>query len=674
MKQFVQRNRNSLALVAGCLLLLSAAVYLPFVGKISYTHDDWYLMYDAHVAGPQFFHEVYSGDRPARAFVLGPAYALFGDSPLGYNLTGYAFRLLAGLALFWILDLLWPHRRSVSLSAALLFVIYPGFLSQTNPIDYQSQLLSLCLAMISIALTVKALLTAKPLLRIGLMVTSVLLGWLYLGLVEYHMGLEILRLMVILLVLYRQKVTGIKSWLREIVKLWLPYLSIPVGFLIWRTFLFQVERRATDINYQIGEFIASPLYKGLSWSVALLQDTFKVILLAWVVPFHDMVLQLRLRDMLLALGIAIAAAAVLALVLSFIRRQEQEQESLSNWKTEMLVVGGIAAVGGLLPIIIANRQADFGDYSRYTLASSAGSAMVITALIAFLASARMRLAALLLLVGMAAMTHFANGVHAAQDTQTIDNFWWQVSWRVPQFKDGTTLVASYPGQTGISEDYFVWGPAGLIYSPQKQSTSPLTIRVPAAILTQDITLQILAGRGHLDSVRRGNASEQDYSNVLVLAQAAPDGCVRVIDGSQPELSSSDAQSILLVAPRSKIQNVLLTADHPQPPAAVFGSEPPHGWCYYYEKASLAAQSGDWSTVVKLGDEAVSRGYHPADRVEWLPFLKAYVILGQREQIHPLVSILGADPYLKLEACQILSAAARTADLDMQTYIKESFCQ
>ena len=63
------------------------------------------------------------------------------------------------------------------------------------------------------------------------------------------------------------------------------------------------------------------------------------------------------------------------------------------------------------------------------------------------------------------------------------------------------------------------------------------------------------------------------------------------------------------------------------PIALFGKEPAHTWCYYYEKAELARQVGDWETVSTLGNEAREQGLVPGDALEWLPFIEAYVITG-----------------------------------------------
>ena len=34
--------------------------------------------------------------------------------------------------------------------------------------------------------------------------------------------------------------------------------------------------------------------------------------------------------------------------------------------------------------------------------------------------------------------------------------------------------------------------------------------------------------------------------------------------------------------------------------AIYGPEPVHGWCYYFERASLAAQTADWGAVTEAG--------------------------------------------------------------------------
>ena len=556
---------------------------------------------------------------------------------------------------------------------SLLFLLYPGFLSQINAIDYQSQLLSLCLALVSIALTVQAIQTKTLIPRIIFTVLSILLGLAYLPQVEYFIGFEVLRLAFIVQYAISQSGRSLKALIAPTLRLWLPFLGIPVIFLIWRLFIFQTERRATDVSLQLGQLFSSPL-TGLGWLLALLEDGVKAVFLAWAVPVYNLAFDLRLRDLLTGLGISALAIALALTGLWWLRRSPLpavDDEKEFDWRMEFLVYGIIVALAGLLPVIMVNRRADFGDYSRYLLASAIGAAMFATALVYLLENKYVRTAFLSLLVLAATLTHYSNAVQAVQETRNRQDFWWQVSWRVPAIKTGTTLVADYP-VGAIQEDYFVWGPANLIYQPQQQNQIPIEIKIPAAVLTDDTVLQILRGKGTETQLRRGNDVVRDFGNILVLTQASPGSCVRVIDGNSPELSEKDQQRIMLVASKSKIENVVVNEKSPIPPSGLFGFEPAHGWCYYYQKAALARQAGDWKSVAALGEKALAGGFYPSDKIEWMPFLQAYVSLGQKEKLHRFVSIMGENPFIQKQVCLTLSAS--TSDPAMLALIQESFCK
>src|SRR6185295_10972199 len=98
----------------------------------------------------------------------------------------------------------------------------------------------------------------------------------------------------------------------------------------------------------------------------------------------------------------------------------------------------------------------------------------------------------------------------------------------------------------------IWGPANLIYHPEKQDGDPLEIKLPATVLTGETVRNIMLREGTETPLRRGNYLERDFSNVLVMIQSSPNGCVRVIDGAAPEMSASDEERLLLVAPFSRL--------------------------------------------------------------------------------------------------------------------------
>ena len=166
---------------------------------------------------------------------------------------------------------------------------------------------------------------------------------------------------------------------------------------------------------------------------------------------------------------------------------------------EALLLSLISIVGGLLPVILVNRHVTLPDYSRYTLIASVGAALLLVTVIEKISS---RIVVLSFFMAIAVLTHYGNAIRAVDEAQATRDFWWQVAWRVPQFEPGVTLIASYPGSP-LSEDYFIWGRANLIYYPEKQSANPVEIKLPAAVLTDDVVLEIATNGGVETPLRRG---------------------------------------------------------------------------------------------------------------------------------------------------------------------------
>jgi hypothetical protein len=665
-------KKKFFGIAAFVLLIVSAFTYLPLVSQIGYLNDDWYLMYDAYSQGSQFLHEVWRIDRPGRALLMIPLFDLFGTEALWYHLSAYLFRFLGGLSLFWTLHLLWDKRKFFPLVAAILFTIYPGFLAQTNAIDYQSHIAALFFAMLSVALTVKALQASSQKSSIPFIAGSVLLGWAYLSQMEYFIALEIFRLAVVLLLVLRKKGSSWQHKIKETFFRWLPFAAAPAGFLVWRLFFFETARRATDVGFQVGQVFSSPLV-GLWWLVYLVQDIFNVLLVAWAYPLYIIAYGMRLRDTLIGFSLAAIVVFVVWLGLRWGGEDEAEKEATSGfgWMRDEYWLGLVTIIGGLMPVIMVNRHIVFPDLSRYALPASVGAVILLAAIIDQLPSRSLKMTITAFLVTVSVITHHANALRAVNTTEAIRDFWWQVTWRAPDIEIGTTLVANYP-TVGISEDYFVWGPANMIYHPEKQDADLIEIKLPAAVLTNEVVLKIRTGKGVEEPERRGNIFTRSFDNLLFMVQTSQGSCVRFIDGNAPELSSRDSHRTMIVAPYSKLDNVLINADFPAPPESIFGSEPQKNWCYYYQKASLARQQNDWGAVIELQEKALKEGFYPTDGIEWMPLLEAYTRNGEKEKMRPYISILRDDPFLAAQACQILSLVPKNEE--MQTYIEKKICE
>lgn len=643
---------------------IAGLAYLIFVQKIGYTFDDWYLMWSAKAYGPQVFFPIFSIDRPLRAYLMFPAYLLFGENPLWYNLSAFVFRVCGTLFFLWMFRMLWPRAQAATMVMALLFVIYPGFLSQPNAIDYQSHIFALALALLSLALTAKGFVEhiAGP-RRFFLLILSALVGWLYLGLMEYYIGFELIRALLIGLLAFRSQ-SNWPSRAKKAILDWLPLSVIPLGFVFWRVFIFVGERTATDAGAQLSLVMTSPLRAIFNWGIGLLHDIFQALVAAWFVPLLQLVGKLTLEQTIIGMFVGLAAA-----ILTVLAYRRLMNEASSAWRFESLGLGMAAIIAGLIPVVLANRGVEFPYYSRYTLISSTGVAMVLVALILSLHQEKIRQGLLSLLVLVATFTHFANSVNAASETAAMRDFWWQVAWRAPMLEQNSTLIAQY-SSAPMQEDYFVWGPANLIYYPARLYEKDIQPGLYAALPTQDTLQKVLARERQQYDKRRNIVTYTNYRNILVIVQPGPDSCVRILGPDLFDISSRDAEIFIEMAPFSEIERVQEGSGQ-TPPYFVFGPEPEKGWCYYYQKASLARQYDDWLLVLQLGRQAQEKNLIPADEIEWLPFLQAEAMQGNQDKLIDIGSQM-KDKFARNQACLALKSMSELSP-SMKNQAESIFC-
>ncbi len=658
MEKFKAIIKSNGFILSALIFVVAGLVYLPFVSKFGYYYDDWYLMYAAGAKGAMVFKTIFSIDRPLRALVMIPAYSLFGPNPLYYNLSAFLFRFSSGVFFLWTLLMVWPRQRWMALSAALLFLTYPGFLSQPNAIDYQSHLSGLAAGMLSIALTVKAIQSESLKSKTALYLFSILLGWFYLSQIEWYIGLEFFRFACIFILSSDsdlrglQDLGGLKAQTLRFLRWAFPVISIPAVFLVWRVFFFKSERGATDINMQFGDVLSAPLNFLLNWSRTLANDTLDVLFSAWFIPLQRLNLRTTSADWLA--GFAIAALTLVVVWVAFSRNQmsgDGQPSHGSGWKREVFWLGVGMILFGLLPVILVGRTVDFKSYSRYTLIASIGAGLLWTVGLCAISNVRVRTALLSLLLLSASLTHYANGLAHARDTVAVRNFWWQVSWRIPQLGAGATLVAHYP--VIVEEDYFIWGPANLIYHPESAHKDYVQPAIYAALLNEETIASVQAKQPQDFSNRRGIRTYKNYRNILIFSQPMPASCVQVIDGKQVELSSAEISRVADIASFSEPEHILLNESFHTPPAIPFGGEPSHGWCYFYQKAAYARQLGSWDEVARLGNEARLLNLSAGDPIEWMPFLQAYSRADDIQRVEEIAPLLDAGT--KSQACKFLSA-------------------
>jgi hypothetical protein len=289
----------------------------------------------------------------------------------------------------------------------------------------------------------------------------------------------------------------------------------------------------------------------------------------------------------------------------------------------------------------------------------------------YISEKRIRLALLAFLFFSATLTHYGNGFIYAQYAKSMRTFWWQVAWRVPQFGQGSSIIATYPN-SGIREDSFVWGPANHIYYPYMVKPNAVQAGVYAILLDHDSVVRILNRERQVFRKHIIVDTYRNYRNFVILSQPSTQSCMHVISGKQPEYSHSESDPIMIIGPYSETEHIVLDEKFKTPPPFLFGPEPAHTWCYYYEKADYERQRENWDAVISIADEAFAKGLQPADPIEWLPFLQAYVTTGDLANLEERAPVVTEDPFVAQQACKYLKEMP-SISAQAQKIVSEMYC-
>ena len=659
------------------LLFISAIVYLPHIGNLTYFKDDWYYVYDGLVGGAKIFHEMFSIDRPARGFFFEWYFSLFGANPLPWHIGAFLWRGLSAVGALWIFDMLWKENRKFNFIAALLFAIFPGYFWWISAIEYQPMIASLALQVFSIAFTLKAIRPRKRSEKAAYIIGTVLTGWSYIALVDYAIGMEAFRFIAVYLLVTRDSQSVFWNRLLVSVKAWAWTVIVPLGIMIWRVFFFTNERKATDIGGQLSVFLGNPVATTMDWLFQIYNSLLNLSVLAWIDQFPAFVQMMRLRDTAFGILLAVVVGLLVVFTERRIKLSAESKDvdgSQAQVTQEALMLGGLGMILGVLPVVMANRTVNISGFSHYGLPASLAAAVFMAGVVELISIPRVRTAMLYALVAFAVLSHFGIATNAVTEEAALQKFWWQVSWRVPALRPGTTLVIHYP-LPGMGDGGFaLMEAANVIYFPEAMGEIPVHYPLSGLTLNSENLPGILDGTQVVESGYRSHTYTLDYSNVLVLSQPTLGSCVHVIDGTQPLLSEYDPVNLPLVASSSKIENVITGVEPALPPIYIFGEEPGRGWCYYFQKADLAAQLEDWERVAALGDEAIALSFSPEDRVEWLPFLKAYAITGNADQLEQTARRVIGEKSLRVQACEMLSTIEQPLGDDVKLVIDRDYCK
>ncbi len=602
------------------VLLATAAFYLP---RLGFYWDDWPVVYLSRFRDPRIAWDLFYYIRPLSAWTYTLTLPVLGMHPLAWQMFALLLRWLGVLGLCAALAGVWPQKTWQIRWMGLLLALYPGFLQQAVSVAYIQHFFTFALFGASLAGMVWA--QRRPERFLAFTIPSLLAALLHLLTMEYFFGLELLRPMLLWFLL-RRPGEPTRRGLWRALRAWLPYAAVLLVFVLFRFVFYDRLIAAPDANPAVLLIRArTDLPGALSALVEhAVQDSAHLLVFAWTQSFTPdlLLLKTRLVWLTLAAGLLIAGLAGWALLRAR-PGGEAAVGNAANWQIPLL--GGLALLLGGLPVWATDRQVIVGTWSdRFALAPMVGAVILVVWLVDWLSSHRARqTAALAVLLALSISAQMRTYSRYAAYWDIMRQYYWQLSWRAPALEPGTAVIGPEM-PFALVGDYSIGFALNALYGGALESTRADTWFIEGERYLGSNTIKSYAPGTPIFYQQWNVTFEGSTDRVLPVTFNNARGCLRVIDpiyaGVLP-MAPGDATLLpLATAPPA----VLREPVHPVP-QDIFGREPAHTWCYYYQKAELARQFKDWPRVTALADEAAAAGYAPQNGAELFPFIQAYAL-------------------------------------------------
>ncbi|MEJ2706194.1 MAG: hypothetical protein P8074_01150 [Anaerolineales bacterium] len=639
-----------LALLALCAL--SFGLLIPWLG---FYWDDWPVILMTRLQGAAGFIRFYQYDRPFSAWTYLITAPILGTSPLPWHIFTLLLRWITVVGMWWSLRGLWPRRTREVTWMAFLFAIYPVFTQQPTSVAYSQHWTVFALFFLSLGAMIQSLRTPRwywPLTALA--VTAALVHLLTM---EYFLGLELLRPLILWLMLGEREIDA-RQRLKATLKYWLPYILVLLVFVVYRLFFLTLAGEDPNNPELLFALFSQPIQAALRLVEAAIQDSLYILITSWYQTIQPSQISLTDRFLLVSEVIAfLGAVAVLVFLLRFKSGPQEEtpsEEKVNDrWALQAMALGLLAVVLGPLPVWLTGKQVILGLYgNRFGLASMFGASIFLVALLEWFTPRRLAKAITLsVLVGLAIGFHLRNANEYRWIWTKQTRFYWQLHWRAPDLQPKTAILSEgelfkyvgyYSTSMGLNLMY-PHPPSGAemnywfvdLYRNYQRNRSGLAKGIP---IKRDF--------------RSFNFSGQSTDSLVIRYEPEQGSCLWVLgpnDADNPILS----ETIIEVLPASNFDLISAQPVDGYPPTDIFGPEPEHTWCYYYQKAELARQMGDWEQIVSLGQQAQQQGHGANEIQEWLPFIEGYAMAGELQPALDLTDqVRRVDPALEPRLCHL----------------------
>lgn len=600
--------------------VIGALTYLYAVPWLGYFWDDWEVVFLLHSRSAQLFAGYFAYDRPF-AWPYQVMYALFGLSPLAWHAATYLVRWGGVMLLYQAMQGVWPQASRLLRWAGLLMLVYPGFLQQSISGAYNRHFTAFLIFALSMYLMVLS--TRRG--RFGLLfaIASWVTAFIHVFTIEYFVGLELARPLLLWLLLSEKNARGKVQNLRTAALWSLPYLIILGFYFWWRLIVFPasipIANYAGDFKL-LQDFSTSPLAGLLAVITRACLDLVYATLQVWLTFITDpdsWTLQGKIAWLAFGMG------AVLSLIYWKLEESRTDGNSSTPAVMRSLTWFGLWTflVGGL-PIWLTSKQlSSQGRWDdRFALALMIPACLLLVCIVASVISPKWQRPLLAVLLGLSISTQVLVVNRYRLEWASQNQYYWQLHWRAPSLEPGTAIIsfeqpsASVPGYDASFAMNLLFGGIAA------DGAMPYWFFTNDRFLNFDLKPDKVISYKDRNLKFKGNTSA-----AITLIHQGEVRCLQVLDpvyADQPFYGVGQEQ-LAAISNTSRISE----AASAEPLHEVFGAEPARSWCYYFEKADLARQVGDWQTILRLEVEARRRGFKSQFGPELLPFIEAHARSG-----------------------------------------------
>jgi hypothetical protein len=640
------------------LLLVCTAAYgilSPFLG---FYWDDFPYMWFSRVGGPLGALRAIALDRPILGIFYAFPLSILGESPLTWQIFAILSRWLFSLSVFSFLSALFPKQRTENKLITLLFAVFPGFTQQYISVIYSHAFLIFTLYFYSLVLFVRAVKEQK-FFWVGLV--STLLALICMAATEYLVGLEALRPFIIYLVISSESPdSNSKSLIRQMLRLWWPYLIAGLGFVFYRIFL------ASSVLYdvqQVDNIAQSPVATLFQLFRVTVSNVYTALIAAWIqiieplVNFEFQSLASKLYLLVLSFSFLLSAAGCYYLL------KKNPLNINKNYVFALVLGGFLTLVFAGIPFWAANFQLDTRFPSdRFFLPFMLASSVMIFLPLLLLRNVRIIFSLLFAVIfsfSLSFQVNYANNYRNEWDR--FKDFLTQITWRIPSLEEDTLLVTDELTLRYYSDNSLTAAFNWVYADPQQEKTLPYLINFSKARMGRSLP-SLSPGT----KVNHGYRTHQfkGSTDQMILFYHLPPGCFHIADPDLDPYNPLIDSSIRPAAALSKPDLIKTQLD--QNPAFFINPEKPQTWCYFYQKASLAAQNQEWPTVVELAQTAFSLNDYPNDASERIPYIEAFAMTADWDQAYELTNVtLQVSPLYQPMLCQLWLRIDAQADASME---------